>query len=145
MRHLTYIIIASLLVLSAACKKTGPNPSQSWTIASQVYNAQTCAARGNNAVLASDEFGNTLSCNFFDQLPTSGGTYHVVSNAAAADQVSFTAILTSSSIPYQSTSSGGATVSVTVSNSKVNVYGTNIPLSNGSQTTTLSLNLNQQQ
>ena len=135
------LLVLSVLVISS-CKKN--TTSNSWSFKGTTYGQTTCVGAAGQLTAASANPASTLIATFVSGLPTTGGTYTVVSNPVAANQVSLEILVTSTGDDYLS---NRGSVTLSVSGGKVSLSGSNINMSNtvASDTTALNVNINQTQ
>jgi hypothetical protein len=155
-KTLCYAPALSLLI--ASCKKTSSPSGGSWTVNSTGYQAVTCQSLipgSLDAATANYSTGSATASDLVVQfytnaLPTTAGTYTVITNDSALFAPTQVQIVTTiggiSGTSYASTGSGsGQTVNVTVSGGKVSIAGSGINMSNCTSSATLSLNITQLQ
>jgi hypothetical protein len=134
-------LVVSLLIITSCIKPT-PNTDGSWTFKSVTYSA-TSIATTHSGVTVFDQASayatnyQTLSVNFHNMLPTTGGTFLVRQgvNLDSTNQVSIAVnnYGTGTDTLYQATGSNGTqTVQVTVSSTgQLSISGSGIILLNG--------------
>jgi hypothetical protein len=159
MKKTIFTIIALCFLIIISCKKTSTSGAGgSWTINNITYPAVSCIGNyvGTPGTLSAFNISlpNTTGavasdviCSFQNTLPTASGTYTVINgnnNITSSNQIVFTSTIGGvNGTTYLST--GGETVTVTVSGGKVSVSGSGISMYNQTSTTTLSLNITQLQ
>lgn len=159
MKKTIFTILALSFLIIISCKKNSTSGAGgSWTINNITCPAVSCIGNyvGTPGTLTAINVSlpnitgtpaSNLTCNFQNTLPTASGTYTVINgnnNITSANQIVFMATIGGvNGTTYLST--GGETVTVTVSGGKVSVKGSGISMYNQTATTTLSLNITQLQ
>lgn len=153
-KHFLFTSFVTLsILLIASCKKSGAPAVSHWTINNQSYTATSTGFLSTTAhpLVAYDTTSNPRAQLqvLFGRTPTANGTFTVVNPfAATMDSVQCAiGFLTGSgsSLAISSISTGGGTVTVTMSNGKVIATFNNVSMSTGpSSFTTLSGTLIQQ-
>lgn len=128
------LLICSLFsIVFSSCSKDDDkgSPSNGWKLGATTYNAAFVARIGSTTLSAMDAIpsGGSPSVNtlnvWFNALPTSGGTYRVVSYGGgmslAANEIGVSAGLFATSTTYVSTGSGAVDATVSVSGGKITV------------------------
>ncbi len=164
--------LAALLLTVIACNKNKDTvipealPAQTWVFDSVTYNTVECYAdtvhnnlniSANNGSVTDSTNYCALTCFFYGAaLPAANGTYSVAlvntpTGSITSNQVTLRLVRGGSFNTYMSTGGDGhQTVSVTVSNGKITISGTNIEMAHYNSTlvtdsTALSFNITQTQ
>ncbi len=158
MRKVFFAIITCCVMISACNKNSSTSgPGGWWTFQSSTYAANSCSATVGGVLTASNlnsnNIGNygTFECNFYQALPSTGGSFTVVNYPPlAADQISLSVTVMAGNIGYASSGghNGNEKVNVTIVNGKVNISGMSIMMLNssgGSDSSALSLGIIQTQ
>jgi len=139
---LTLILTAALFF---SCKKNDPTankpPTSQWSFDSTVHNGVSTYFITSVDLISLDSFSNAVDV-YFPVTPTSNGTYTVTANPPRNGQCIVG--ISENSDSYTSIGSPGDTVTVTVSAGKVTAAFSNISVSDGYATKTVSGTLIQQ-
>jgi hypothetical protein len=136
------IIIATFSIILFGCKKSTPptvtttSATTQWTIDGITFKGISTYFVSAADLFSSDSSGNAIDV-YFSAIPTVNATYTVTALPPSAGQCIVGADLISSD-SYTSTGVSGDKVTVTVSGGKVTASFTNITMSDGSVTKTVT-------